>query len=169
MSNQLIVQCDSLCDKVVMSSNVGILSTLTWCVNEDSIGFKIDNVDFLVDVYWADFYILDEVAAMQFIMNMANKVKNDQELDEIVYIDSQGNHNRYPSFLPCTTEDDAIVVLPRQQIVLCRIWSTFQKNLNGFLNEDFLDIFIPAELRAGFIDLLNVELSLLRKEENSNE
>jgi len=169
MNNDLIVSCDSVNNTVTLSSNMGVLTTLTWDIYEENTGFSVRNADFLMNVYCEDFYVLDEAAAIQCIMNIADMVCRDQDLDDIVFCNNQGHIRPMPPFIPCTIEDEELHVLPKQQLTLCKIWTIFQQNFGGYLCTEFLDDLIPPELRVGFIDLVNMELSLLRKDETTNE
>ena len=163
MSNNLVVSCDSVNDTVTLTSDMGTLTTLSWSMDDNTTGFRVKNAEFLIDVYCADFYILDEAAIIQFIINVAEKIHKDQHLEEIVYLNSNGDRRPCPQFIPSTLDDSDLIVLPDQQINLCKIWQTFKDKFHGFMCEEFLDVLIPPVLRVGFIDLVNAELSLLKK------
>lgn len=158
----LIVTCDSLNNNVKYSvDGVGLLSTITWHVDGDCAGFLIENSDILVNMYHADFYTMDEAASLQFIMNVAEKIKNDRSLNEIIYQDSSGKVLEFPFFLPYTIPEEALVVFPQQQLLLCDLWKQFKKTCNGYLDIDLLEHLDSHELETAFLDLINVELSLL--------
>jgi len=165
MNDTLTVYCDSISNTVEMKCDVNLLTKLTWDVHDKSCGFFVENADFLVDVYFADFFVLSETAVVQFIMSVAEKVKKDQQLEHIVYLSSNSEVTQYPMFMPYTIDDDNLPILPHQQLSVCEIWKVFQNQMNGFISLDFLDELVPEQLREGFMDLVNVELSLLRKEE----
>lgn len=165
MSNSLIVYCDSVNNVVSIKTDSAELSKLTWGIHDDSCGFFVENADYLVNVYYADFFVLSETAIVQFIMNIAEKIKLDQQLDNIVYLSTSGDVEQYPMFFPYTIDDEDLLVLPHQQLSLCEIWKVFKERMGGFIALEFFDELIPDTLREGFLDLINVELSLLRKEE----
>ena len=168
MSNDLIVGCNSIDGTVTLSSNVGTLSKLTWDIYEENMGFTVENSDCLMDVYCEIFYILDEAASVQFIINMAEMIRKDQDLDKIVYCNSEGKVISLPPFIPNTLADEELYELPKQQIALCKAWSIFQENFGGYLCVEFLDDLLPSDLRVGFIDLVNMELSLIVKKGHKN-
>lgn len=165
MNNDLIVFCDSVNNNIEFRMDSNMLCKLTWGIHDNSCGFFVENADHLVNVYFADFFVLSEAAIVQFIINVANKIKLDQQLSEIIYLSSSGEQSEYPMFLPYTMDDEDLLILPHQQLSLCEIWKTFKTQMDGFLSLDFLDELVPGQLREGFLDLVNAELSLLRKEE----
>jgi hypothetical protein len=167
MSNKILqVRCDSVNDSVVISDHDNTLCELTWSIKDNELGgFSIRNSMSLVDVYPDNFFILSEIAALQFIMNVVDKIKVDQQIEEVVYMTSDDTVIPLPIFLPCTVPDEFLHMLPQEQLSLCEAWHTFKTKFDGMISIDFLYA-ISESLQEGFTDLVNVELSLLRKEES---
>lgn len=162
----LQVHCDSVNDCVVISDNDNTLCELTWSIkNNEYCGFSIRNAKSLVNVYPDNFFILSEIAVLQFIMNVVDKIKEDQQIEETIYMASDNTVIPLPIFLPCTVPDEFLQILPQEQLSLCEAWHTFKTKFDGMISLDFLYA-ISESLQEGFTDLINVELSLLRKEES---
>jgi hypothetical protein len=161
---KLSVICNSYDNQVVYKNDDGILCTLRWGMHDEELpGFFIQSAECLVDIYNRSFYKLDDSALSAFIINMANKIKFDQQIDEIEYIDNAGDPIDVPLFLPLDVVDEEIEYLPEFQIGVCNAWITFDKEFLCNLHEEFLQYLGQQGLIEGFLDLVNVELSLLMK------
>lgn len=171
--NDLTVFCDSVEGVILYKSNDTILTTMRWCVHEDDPGFEVENADFLVDVYLADFYVLDAASTLQFIINAAERIKKDHNLKSITYLDSVGNQTPLPMFMPNTISDDEVAILPSYQLSLHNAWREFVQVCNYALSDEFMAFLDSQDVLIGFLDLVNAELSLLRQHEmlrdNENE
>lgn len=162
----LIVTCNSVDGVVEYKSDHGVLSTLKWSIYEEAPGFYVRNSDILVDVYRSSFYIVDHVAAVQFIMNVAAKIVSDQALEDIIFLNTDGKETEIPYFLPYTvSEDEDVVLLPHQQLAIIQLWSNFILNFHGYLSVDLIDAAYDRDVLDGFLDLVNAELSLICKGE----
>lgn len=167
--SDLIVFCNSLDDVVEYKSDHGVLCTMRWDRVEDVTGFYIKNSDILVESYQPNFYIMDEVASVQFIINVADFIMKDQDLDNIIFLNSNKEEKDLPYFLPSTIEDDEdVVILPHQQIAMVQLWSEYILNFHGYLNVDLIDAAADRGILDGFLDLVNAELSLLNKGESDD-
>jgi len=161
---KLSVVCNSYNSSVFYKHDDNVLCVLRWTINENELaGFVIDSHNCLVDIYDKDFYPLDDSALSAFIINMADRIKLDQQMDTVEYIDSGGVASYLPMFLPNEIRDEDINDLPRYQIGVCKAWVAFVKEFNCSLYEDFLKYLDQQGLLAGFLDLVTVELSSLMK------
>lgn len=168
---KLSVVCDSLKGIVVYKRDDNILCVLKWGMDEKQHvgGFYVESAEQLVNIYNKDFYTLDDTALPGFIMNMATKIQLDQQMDSVEYFDSGGKSVSIPMFLPIDIDDDAIEGLVESQISVYGAWHAFHEEFNGNLYEEFIELLAQQELLAGFLDLVNVELSLLVKGNMNNE
>lgn len=161
--SELIVTCNSLEGVVEYKSEHGILSTLTWGLPEETItGFYVKNADILMDVHQHLFYVVDPAAVVQFLMNVGAKIMDDQGLESVIYMNMEGEKKTLPYFLPNNVaDDDEVLMLPHLQIAIAQLWREYILNYNGYLNIDIIDAAHERGILEAFLDLVNVELSLL--------
>lgn len=161
----LIVETDSINGNVFYSTgqHENIVS-LQWKCDDDQIdiyGFDVSSLDILNNFYKNGFYTLDEVSVVQFIMNLAKKVCRDLDLEKVTYKTVDDIKTEIPVFLPFSALDDMISILPYMQIELCEMWSKFKGEFEGYLDADLVMMLNDKDLLVPFLDLVNVELSLL--------
>jgi len=161
--SDLIVTCNSIDSVVEYKSEHGLLCTLKWEMHRDNIcGFHIQNADILMDVYRASFYMLDHAAIVQFIMNVALHIMKDQKIDNVIFMNMEGEAKDIPYFLPHTIEsDEEVVRLPHTQIAIVQLWGEYILNFRGYLCTDLIDAADERDILEAFLDLINAELSLL--------
>ena len=159
----LIITCNSIDSVVEYKSEHGLLCTLKWEMHKDNIyGFRIKNADILMDVYKTNFYILDHAAIVQFIMNVAIHIAKDQKIDNVIFINMEGDEKDVPYFLPYTIEsDEEVIRLPHTQIAIVQLWGEYILNFHGYLCVDLIDAADERDILEAFLDLVNAELSLL--------
>ena len=160
--SDLIVTCNSINSVVEYKSEHGLLCTLKWEMRKGNIcGFRVKNTDILMDVYRSAFYILDHAAIVQFIMNVALHIMQDQKIDDIIFMNMEGEEKKIPYFLPHTVEDDDEVVrLPHLHLAMVQLWSEYILNFHGYLCTELIDAADKRDILDAFLDLVNAELSL---------
>lgn len=168
--SDLIVTCNSLDGVIEYKSEHGILSTLKWGLLEDVTGFYVKNADILMDVHQHFFYVVDPAAAVQFILNIGSRIMTDQGLESVTYINMEGEEKPLPYFLPHNVEDDEeVLLLPHLQLALVQLWTEYIINYHGYLSADVIDAAHERGILDAFLDLINVELSLLTKGDDEDE
>lgn len=160
--DDLIVTCNSINNVVEYKSEHGLLCTLKWEMRKGNIcGFCVQNADILMDVYHSAFYILDHAAIVQFIMNVASHIVQDQKINNVIFMNMEGEEKRVPYFLPYTVEDDEEVVrLPHLHLAIVQLWGEYILNFHGYLCADLIDAADERDILDAFLDLVNAELSL---------
>jgi len=169
--DSLIVTCNSLDSVVEYKSEHGILSTLTWIEHADgSTGFSVKNADILIDAYRDSFYVLEPAAAVQFIMVIASRIMTDQGLEDTIFLNMEGDKKSLPFFLPNTVKNDEdVLMLPHLQLIIVQLWGEYIFNFGGYLTVDLIDAAHDRGVLEAFLDLVNVQLSLLDKGDDEDE